>query len=83
MSPNPVTTEKIVTFRYGTRVESAISLDVIDPLGNLVDRVVDNLLHKVGAYEVRYDVSKLKSGSYIYRFTGYGGTTSHRFVVTK
>jgi hypothetical protein len=83
MSPNPVTTEKVVTFRYGTRVESAISLDIIDPLGNLVDRVVDNLLHKVGAYEIRYDVSKLESGSYIYRFTGYGGTSSHRFVVAK
>lgn len=83
LTPNPVTDQKSVTFRYATRVETPITLEIIDPLGNVIDRVVDNLFHQVGAYEVRYDVSKLQSGSYIYRLLSNGSKTSQRFVVAR
>jgi hypothetical protein len=83
LRPNPITNQKMVTFRYATRVEAPITLEIVDALGNVVERVVDNLFHQVGAYEVSYDVSKLQSGSYIYRLTSPGTKTSNRFVVTK
>ncbi|HET6512751.1 MAG TPA: T9SS type A sorting domain-containing protein, partial [Candidatus Kapabacteria bacterium] len=83
LRPNPITDEKVVTFRYATRVETPITLEIVDALGNVVDRVVDNLFHQVGAYQVNYDVSKLQSGSYVYRLTSSGTKTSSRFVVTK
>jgi hypothetical protein len=83
LTPNPITDQKVVTFRYATRVETPITLEIVDAMGNVVDRVVDNLFHTVGAYEVSYDVSKLPSGSYIYRFLSYESKSSNRFVVTK
>jgi hypothetical protein len=83
LTPNPITDQKSVTFSYATRVEAPITLEIVDALGNVIDRVVDNLFHQVGAYQVSYDVSKLQSGSYIYRLTAPGVKTSNRFVVTK
>ncbi|HET6512290.1 MAG TPA: choice-of-anchor D domain-containing protein [Candidatus Kapabacteria bacterium] len=83
LTPNPITNQKTVTFRYATSVATPITLEIIDPLGNVVDRVVDGQQHEKGAFEVRYDVSNLQNGSYIYRLTSVGGTSSQRFVVTK
>lgn len=83
LTPNPITNQKNVTFRYATSVPTPITLEIIDPLGNVVDRVVDNQQHEKGAFEVKYDVSNLQTGSYIYRLTSVGGASSQRFVVTK
>ena len=83
LTPNPITNERFVTFRYGTRVETPVTIEIIDALGNVIDRVVDGLYHNVGAYEVKYDVSKLESGGYIYRFLTHETQSTHRFVVTK
>jgi hypothetical protein len=81
--PNPITDQKVVTLRYATRVSTPVTIEVIDALGNVVDQVVRNLEHGAGAYEVKYDVSNLESGSYIYRMRTLQNTLSSRFVIAR
>ncbi|MDP4219629.1 MAG: hypothetical protein Q8896_04265 [Bacteroidota bacterium] len=70
INPNPVSSSNggIVNFQYVTKHEGMVSLVIFDELGKEVARVVNNQYHPAGTYEVRYDASKLASGSYIYRF---------------
>jgi hypothetical protein len=58
----------VVNFQYVTRHEGIVSLIIYDELGKEVARVVNAQFHPAGTYEVRADVSRLTSGSYIYRF---------------
>ena len=70
INPNPVSSSNggIVSFQYVTKHEGNVTIIVYDELGKEVARVVDHQFHPAGTYEVRYDASKLISGSYIYRF---------------
>ncbi len=82
--PNPVSgANHIVTFGYVTRVEAPISLMVYDVLGNEVARVVNNIVHAPGRYEVSFDVSHLASGTYTYHLVGPSFQGSQTFVVSK
>lgn len=69
-NPNPVSSANggIVNFQYVTKHEGIVSLTIYDELGKEVARVVTGQYHPAGTYEVRYDASRLSSGSYIYRF---------------
>jgi hypothetical protein len=70
VNPNPVSLSNggVVNFQYVTRHEGIVSLIIYDELGKEVARVVNAQFHPAGTYEVRTDVSRLTSGSYIYRF---------------
>ncbi len=70
INPNPVSRSNggIVNFQYVTRYEGIVSLTIYDELGKEVARVVGGQFHPAGTFEVRYDASKLSSGSYVYRF---------------
>jgi len=82
--PNPVTgTNRTILFGYVTRVEGPISLVVYDVLGNEVARVVNNVRHAPGVYEVPFDVSRLASGTYSYRLIGPSFQGTRQFVVSK
>ncbi len=70
VNPNPVSASNggIVNFQYVTKHEGIVSLIIYDELGKEVARVVSGQYHPAGTYEVRYDASGMRSGSYIYRF---------------
>jgi len=70
INPNPVSKANggIVNFQYVTRHEGIVTLSIYDELGKEVARVVSSQFHPAGTYEVRYDTSRLPSGSYVYRF---------------
>lgn len=82
-NPNPVTSQSggIVTFRYATRFQGNVKLELVDELGNVAAVVVDRHMHPAGAYEVRYDASKLPSGTYIYRLALERAVTSGKLIV--
>jgi hypothetical protein len=82
--PNPVTgAGHVVTLGYVTRVEGPISLIVYDILGNEVARVVDNIRHEPGSYEVNFDVARLASGTYTYHLIAPSFQGTRQFVVSK
>jgi hypothetical protein len=82
-NPNPVTSQTggVVTFRYATRFQGNVKLELVDELGNVVAAVVDRHMHPAGSYEVRYDTSKLPSGTYIYRLALERAVTSGKLIV--
>jgi hypothetical protein len=84
-TPNPVTDRgSSVTFRYAQRAEGNITLSLYDALGNEVARILDNVHHPAGSFEVYYDTSKLPSGSYVYRYAfNHRGTQSGRLVIER
>jgi len=70
VNPNPVSAANggLVHFQYATKHEGIVSIIIYDELGKEVARVVDAQYHPAGTYEVQYDASGIRSGSYIYRF---------------
>ncbi len=70
VSLNPVSASNggVVNFQYVTKHEGVVTLSIYDELGREAARVVRAQFHPAGTYEVRADVSKFSSGSYIYRF---------------
>lgn len=83
VSPNPVRTGDVITFRYATKLEVPVSLVIYDALGNEIVRLVDNIVHPAGAYEIKFDSSKLTSGNFTYRFETPLAKSSNRLVVIK
>jgi hypothetical protein len=85
VNPNPVSASSggIVNFQYATKHEGIVSIIIYDELGKEAARVVNNQYHPAGTYEVRYDASGLRSGSYIYRFqVDNNHASSGRLVVS-
>ena len=65
-------------------IDNIISLILNDELGKEVARVIDDRNIPAGTYEVRYDISHLSEGTYVYRFTlNKKSATSGRFVIRK
>ncbi|HYM20101.1 MAG TPA: hypothetical protein VEW28_03750 [Candidatus Kapabacteria bacterium] len=83
--PNPVSgSQTSVAFRYGQRGEGNISLSLYDALGNEVARILDNVHHPAGTFEVYYDTGGLPSGSYVYRYSfDNHGVQSGRLVIDR
>ncbi|MEP7234366.1 MAG: hypothetical protein ABI778_03630, partial [Ignavibacteriota bacterium] len=85
VNPNPVsaTNGGSVNFEYMTRQGGVVSIVIYDELGKEITRVINKQYHPAGAYEIRADVSKLQSGSYVYRYqVDNGRAISGRLVVT-
>lgn len=64
--PNPF--NPITTIQFSLPERSHVSLDVYSINGQLVESLVEDILHN-GVHEVRFDGSSLSSGTYFYKLT--------------
>lgn len=64
--PNPFNPATKITYGLSSKME--VSLDVYNVLGQLVERLVDQVQNP-GMYEVSFTASHLASGAYFYRLT--------------
>ena len=63
--PNPV--NPTTTIEYTIAKAGIVNLIVYNMLGEEVVRLVDNQFNDIGKYSIKFDASKLASGTYIYR----------------
>jgi hypothetical protein len=82
--PNPFNPVTTIKFSIAESVETlhATSLRIYDMLGREV-AVLVNEEKAPGIYEVKFDVSELSSGVYIYRLTTKDFTASRKMLVVK
>ena len=86
VTPNPAGNGggSVLNFTYASRTEGVISLVLYDELGKEVARVIDEQNLPAGSYGVRYDISRLPEGTYIYRYTlNKSNAISGRIVIQK
>lgn len=79
--PNPAATT--TTFTYSLTERSLVTLSVYDVMGREVASIVTNEMHDKGTYESDLDVSKLATGSYIYKMNVGGKMLSGTLNVVK
>lgn len=79
--PNPATST--TTFTYSLTERSLITLGVYDLMGREVANLVTNQMQDKGTYEADLDVSKLATGSYIYKMNIGGKMLSGTLNVVK
>ncbi len=70
--PNPFNPN--TTIEYGVPQAGLVNLEVFDLMGRKVATLVNGEQQSAGRYAVRFDASRLASGTYIYRLTA--GSTS-------
>ncbi len=70
--PNPF--NPVTTITYNLPLQSSVRLEVFDLMGRKVASLIDGEQQSAGRYTVRFDASRLASGTYIYRLTA--GSTS-------
>jgi hypothetical protein len=81
-TPDPVTGGSI-TFEYGNRIETNITLAIYDALGKEVARPVNNIHHDAGAWQIATNVSSLANGTYTYRLSSGKTVKSGQFVIQR
>jgi hypothetical protein len=79
--PNPA--NNITTFSYSLTERSLVTLSVYDVMGHEVASIVSNEMQDKGTYESNLDVSKLATGSYIYKMSVGGKMLSGTLNVVK
>jgi hypothetical protein len=79
ITPNPASSEVVCT--YALENDGHFSMELLDMLGKVVNRVFASKYHSKGAYEARFTVAELPSGAYICRVSGADGVASARVVV--
>lgn len=75
--PNPFNPSTIISYEIAK--ETKVSLEIFDILGRKVDTVV-NEVQQAGIYNIKFDGSRLSSGTYIYRLTA-GDFVKHRKMI--
>ncbi|MHC1736577.1 MAG: S8/S53 family peptidase [Ignavibacteriaceae bacterium] len=78
--PNPFNPATVIS--YQLPADSKVSLKVFDILGNEVAVLVQEE-KKAGSYEVKFDASRLASGTYIYRIVAGEFVSTKKMVVLK
>lgn len=78
--PNPFNPETVIRFDVSARAH--VRVDVLNPLGQLVERLVDEP-HAPGAYSAVFEALDLPSGTYFYRMTAGGFTETRPMVVLR
>ncbi len=78
--PNPF--NPVTTINYQLSQFSDVSLKVYDVLGNEVATLVDKSQH-VGKYQVRFDGSRLASGTYIYTLKANNYIQTKKMLLVK
>ncbi len=79
--PNPAVST--TTFKYSLTERSLVTLSVYDVMGREVASIVTNEMQDKGTYESDLDVSKLATGSYIYKMNVGGKMLSGTLNVVK
>jgi hypothetical protein len=79
--PNPAAST--TTFTYSLTERSLVTLSVYDVMGREVANIVSNQMQDKGTYESDLDVSKLATGSYIYKMNVGGKMLSGTLNVVK
>jgi hypothetical protein len=79
--PNPAALS--TTFTYSLTERSLVTLGVYDVMGREVANIVTNEMQDKGSYESDFDVSKLATGSYIYKMSVGGKMLSGTLNVVK
>ncbi|MBT8400766.1 MAG: T9SS type A sorting domain-containing protein, partial [Rhodothermia bacterium] len=78
--PNPFNPE--TTIRYELPEVSHVTIEVFDPVGRLVSKLMDQQ-HEAGRYSLRVDATGMASGLYVYRMTAGEYTNVRKMVVLK
>ncbi|HEY4651164.1 MAG TPA: S-layer homology domain-containing protein, partial [Pontibacter sp.] len=78
--PNPST--GISTISYSVTAEGPVSVEVFDVMGRKVQTLLQGS-QKAGRHALKFDGSNLPGGTYLYRVTANGKTTSNRMVITR
>lgn len=79
--PNPFNPN--TTIKFGIPVDSKVTLEVYNIIGERVYTIYDNQIMSAGFHEVRFDGTKLSSGAYIYRIQAGEFTSSKKFILMK
>ncbi|MBC8478313.1 T9SS type A sorting domain-containing protein [bacterium] len=78
--PNPF--NPTTTIEYTLTVPGMVTLEVFNPLGELVTRLVDGS-RPAGTHLVAFDADELASGVYLYRLTTDSGAISRKMVLVR
>lgn len=81
-APNPASTT--ITFKYRTTEKAVITITITDVSGNSIEVPVNKKVMDSGTHELKYDLSKLKSGTYFaLMYNADALVQSTKFVVAK
>ena len=79
--PNPFNPSTQI--KFGITEAANIDLRVYDALGREVAVLINNEFMNAGSYNVKFDASKLASGTYVYRMTAGANTVSRKMQLLK
>jgi hypothetical protein len=79
--PNPFNPSTMINFVIPQK--SAVSLNVYDISGKLVEKLINNEIKTEGSYSYEIDGSKLSSGIYYYRITAGKYTETKKMIMIK
>ncbi len=79
--PNPFNPNTVIGFQLS--VTGTVDLNVYDTMGRLVSAVISNQAMAPGEYSVRFDGTDLASGTYVYRLTVDGVSTTRRMTLVR
>ncbi|MBJ6116952.1 S8 family serine peptidase [Pontibacter sp. BT310] len=78
--PNPST--GLSTISYSVSAAGPVSVEVFDVMGRKIQTLLTEK-QAAGRHALQFDGSKLPSGTYLYRVTTNGKTSTNRMVITK
>jgi hypothetical protein len=78
--PNPF--NPTTTIRFNLLVDSKVTLNVYNSLGQLVETLVDKEMES-GYHEVNFDASRLSSGVYLYQLQAGNFNSSKKMLLLK
>jgi 5-hydroxyisourate hydrolase-like protein (transthyretin family) len=83
--PNPFNPSTVVGFQLEAQdlAPVQVSLVIYDTMGRLVSTVIANQTMAPGEYTVRFDGTDLASGTYLYRLTVDGVSTTRRMTLVR
>ena len=81
ITPNPFNPICEIEFEIGE--ESAVTLEIFDISGRLVDKIIDEPEMSPGIYRIAWDGGKNPSGTYLARLSSGGKTDVRRLIYLK
>ena len=78
--PNPFNPS--TTIKFALPVESKVSINIYNALGQLVETLVDNEMES-GNHEVNFDASRLSSGVYLYQLQAGDFISAKKMILLK
>ncbi len=81
IAPNPFSS--FSTIHYSLPLDGSISITIIDPLGRVVAKPLDEEFQEAGQHEIQLDASKLAAGIYLCRLNAGGIEQETKFVVER